>query len=63
VEIGYFKAQAMIVYQLLYSFFMFLSLDFEASMLIVYENAVCRVADVPENTVMPCLGYLMDFVL
>lgn len=63
VETGYFKAQMMIVYQLLYSFFMFLSFDYKVCMLIVYENAVCRVADVPGNTVMPCVGHLMDLVL
>lgn len=39
---------------------MFLSFDFEACMLTVYDNAVCRVADVPENTVMPCVGHLKD---
>jgi hypothetical protein len=42
---------------------MFLTFDFEACMLMVYANAVCRVADVPENTVMPCVGHLKGLVL
>jgi hypothetical protein len=62
VETGYFKTQVLIVYQYLYSFYMFLSLGFEACVLIVYENAVCRVADVPENIVMACVGHLQDLM-
>jgi hypothetical protein len=42
---------------------MFLYFEFEACVLIVYANAVCRVADMPENTVMPWVGHLKDLVL